>query len=195
MTEQKKSGGRPRDAEAAGTIKSATLNLLREHGYAKVTIAAIASEANVARQTLYNRWNTKADLVLDAIFEETGHYAAAPIDDPNLTCQLQLEQFLMQVFSHLSESGAPIRSLIAAAQDDDAFRDVFKTKFVKPREKMVTDLLKRAQSKGEIAQGRDVRMLSIFVHGAFWYALLGGDPVDNDLAKSIVDEVFHPAQT
>ncbi|MEB8386028.1 TetR-like C-terminal domain-containing protein [Rhodobacteraceae bacterium KMM 6894] len=97
---------------------------------------------------------------------------------------------MVQVFSHLTESGAPIRSLIAAAQEDAAFREVFKEKFIRPREKMVTDLLKRAQDQGEIGQLRDAKMLSIFVHGAFWYALLSGDPVDGKLATEIVAEVF-----
>jgi AcrR family transcriptional regulator len=192
MTEVKQASGRPRDAEAASAIRAATLKLINEHGYGNVSIAAIAAEANVARQTLYNRWNTKADLVLDALFETAGEQAAAPVHDPDKTCREQLAIFLRRVFSHLTANGGPIRALIASAQEDLAFRDVFKARFVKPREVMVTDLLRDAQHRGELDPNRDPEMLSRFVHGAFWYALLTGDPVDDDLVKGIVDGIFYP---
>lgn len=190
MSEEKHSGGRPRDADAAASIKAATLKLVRERGYNKVSIAAIASAAGVARQTLYNRWSTKADLVLEAVFEETGHYADAPLQNPNKSCKLQLEAFLIQVFTHLDESGSPIRSLIAAAQEDPAFREALRERFVKPREVLVIDLLQRAQDQGELSRTRDVKMLSNFIHGAFWYALLNGEPVDARLARDIANEIF-----
>jgi AcrR family transcriptional regulator len=188
--DDKRSRGRPRAADVDSALKAATLRLVRARGYAGVSIAAIASEANVARQTLYNRWNTKADLVLDAVFEETGRYAAAPPDDPGKSCKSQIESFLVQVFAHLTEDGAPLRALIAAAQEDGAFREAFRERFVKPREQMLTDLLRRAQERGEIAQSRDPDLLSAFIHGAFWYALLNGQQVDAQLAQDIVAEIF-----
>ncbi len=190
MNDDKRPRGRPQDADAAAAIKAATLQLVKERGYRNVSIAAIASAANVARQTLYNRWNTKADLVLEALFEETDLYAAAPLNDPSHGCQFLLERFLGQVFAHLAESGDTVRALIAAAQEDRAFQAVFKQRFVKPREEMVTALLQRAQARGEIAPSRDVAMLSSFVHGAFWYALLNGEPLDANLARAITAEVF-----
>lgn len=55
---------------------------------------------------------------------------------------------------------------------------------------MVTDLLLRAQARGELMPARDAVMLSAFVHGAFWYALLNGQPVDAALARRIAAEVF-----
>jgi len=190
MSEGKRSAGRPRDAEAAGAIKAATLKLVRERGYEAVSIAAIASEAGVARQTLYNRWNTKADLVLDAVFEETGRYASAPLNDPAQTSRMLLERFLVQVFEHLAENGDTIRALIAAAQENNGFREIFIKRFVNPREEIVTDLLKRAQERREIGQDCNINMLSSFVHGAFWYALLNGDTLDKDFARNIAVEIF-----
>ncbi|MGJ8547178.1 MAG: TetR/AcrR family transcriptional regulator [Sulfitobacter sp.] len=185
-----KPAGRPRDAGAADAIRAATLRLVRENGYGRVSISAIASAAGVARQTLYNRWNTKADLVLDALFEETGRYAAAPGDDPAQSCAAQLEMFLAQVFEHLTQDAGPLRALIAAAQEDPEFRQVFRDRFVQPREAMVTDLLRRAQTRGEIAPQRDLDMVSGFVHGAFWYALLNGKPLDAAFARRITAEIF-----
>ncbi|PVB59392.1 TetR/AcrR family transcriptional regulator [Labrenzia sp. 011] len=182
--------GRPPNERAGTALKAAALRLVREKGYSNVSIADIASAAGVARQTLYNRWNTKADLILDAVFEETGRYAAEPPEDDGASSRTRLETFLVQVFTHLAEDGATMRALIAAAQGDETFRAAWYERFAYPRELMVTDILREAQEQGELAKDRDPELLSAFVHGAFWYRLLNGQPVDADLARAIVAEIF-----
>ena len=72
MQQEDRTSGRPRDVSADAALKSAALGLVRARGYGKVSIAAIVAAAGVARQTLYNRWSSKAELVLDAVFEEVG---------------------------------------------------------------------------------------------------------------------------
>ncbi|WP_424926471.1 TetR/AcrR family transcriptional regulator [Amaricoccus tamworthensis] len=190
MNEKKRPVGRPTSAEAGTALKAAALSLIREKGYEKVSIADIIRTAGVARQTLYNRWNTKADLVLEAVFDETGRYAAEPISDDDRTCRDQLEAFLIGVFTHLETDGDTLRALIAAAQRDAEFRAAFYTGFVLPRERMVTDLLRRAQEPGELSRARDPEMLSAFIHGAFWYRLLNGGSLDAGYARAIVGEIF-----
>lgn len=187
---EKRTSGRPPDVAAGQAVKAAALQLIREKGYAKMSIAAIATKAGVARQTLYNKWTSKAELVLDAVFEETGRYASEPSAEAGEHCAEQLEAFLVDVFSHLTLDGNPLRALIAAAQEDEGFRTVFRERFVLPREKIVTALLQRAQQRGELGAERDPEMLSAFIHGAFWYRLLNGQPVTPALAKSITEEVF-----
>lgn len=190
MATEIKTAGRPRDPKTADNIKSVTLCLMRDQGYAAVSIASIISEAGVAKQTIYNRWNTKADLVLDAIFEETERYASAPAHEANKSCREQLYQFLIDVFGHLGRDSRIIRALIASAQEDKLFQNAFREKFVKPREKIVEDILKRASSIGEISIERDIPTLVAFIHGAFWYPLLNGIQPDQKLAKTIVEEIF-----
>lgn len=183
-------GGRPVNAQAGAALKAAALRLVREKGYDTVSITAIAKEADVARQTLYNRWNTKADLVLDAAFEETQNYAAAPPLDDIQDCRVLLEAFLTSIFSHLTADGDILRALIAAAQQDVTFQDTFYAKFVLPREKMITNLLQRAQKRGELSPNRNAELVSGFIHGAFWYRLLNRGALDAKFAKAITFDVF-----
>ncbi|QPM91839.1 TetR/AcrR family transcriptional regulator [Pseudooceanicola algae] len=183
-------GGRPVNAQAGAALKAAALRLVREKGYDKVSIAAIAQEAGVARQTLYNRWNTKADLVLDAVFEVTQNYAAAiPLDDAR-DCCVVLEEFLTSIFSHLTADGDILRALIAAAQQDVKFQETFYTKFVLPREKMITIFLQRAKERGELSPNRNAELVSGYIHGAFWYRLLNRGTLDAKFARAIASDVF-----
>ena len=58
-------GGRPRDAALDEAIILATRERLVRDGYSRMTIGDIAADANVSRPTLYRRWATKFDLVVD----------------------------------------------------------------------------------------------------------------------------------
>src|ERR687890_2339532 len=62
-------GGRPRDPSRDGVIRAAILSLLAEVGYGSLTMDAVASEAGVGKATIYRRWRTKQDLVVDTISE------------------------------------------------------------------------------------------------------------------------------
>src|ERR687885_704622 len=62
-------GGRPRDPSRDGVIRAAILRLLAEVGYGALTMDAVAAEAGVGKATIYRRWRTKEDLVVDTISE------------------------------------------------------------------------------------------------------------------------------
>jgi AcrR family transcriptional regulator len=53
-------------------VRAATVALVRERGYAGTTLDQIARAAEVAKTTVYRRWPSKAELVLDALVEVLG---------------------------------------------------------------------------------------------------------------------------
>src|SRR5207302_1478331 len=59
--------GRPRSAEADAAIRQATVDLLATEGYAGLTMSGVAARAGVSTATLYRRWRSKLDLVLDVL--------------------------------------------------------------------------------------------------------------------------------
>jgi AcrR family transcriptional regulator len=67
-----KERGRPRDPRLDGAILQATRDLLVEHGYSGLTIGAVADRADTTKPTLYRRWSSKAHLVHDAVFPDSG---------------------------------------------------------------------------------------------------------------------------
>lgn len=70
--------GRPRSEAADEAIIDAAVELLTEQGFLALTIEAVAARAGVAKTTVYRRWPTKDELLLDAV----GCIKGPPIDPP-----------------------------------------------------------------------------------------------------------------
>ncbi len=78
--EQGPGPGRPRSESAHRAILDATLALLSEDGYDRLSIARVAARAGVAKATVYRRWPSKLPLVIEAFNQlpmlstpDTGH--------------------------------------------------------------------------------------------------------------------------
>jgi AcrR family transcriptional regulator len=67
--------GRPRDRRIDAAVLRATVELLEEVGYARLSIAAVAARAATTKPAVYRRWPSKAWLV---------HEAAFPTEDATL---------------------------------------------------------------------------------------------------------------
>ncbi|PYY27903.1 TetR/AcrR family transcriptional regulator [Paenibacillus illinoisensis] len=63
-TEEKR--GRPLDLSRNKVILEETLKLLAEKGYDLLTIEAVANQSKVGKGTIYRRWSSKMELVIDA---------------------------------------------------------------------------------------------------------------------------------
>ena len=59
---------RPRiEGEREVAIFDATMRMLATSGYDRLTMDAVAADARASKATLYRRWTSKADLVVDAL--------------------------------------------------------------------------------------------------------------------------------
>src|SRR6266436_5948028 len=59
--------GRPRDETRDAAILEATIAVLSDVGYDRLTIDAVATKAKASKATVYRRWQNKAGLVVDAL--------------------------------------------------------------------------------------------------------------------------------
>lgn len=173
--------GRPRDEATGPTLLAVVRRLVVRHGYGGVSIQSIIAEAGVARQTLYRRWPSKADLVLDAFLESA---AQIPIPAGGSVTE-RLTGFLGGLFETLRRDGPAIRSLIASAQSDPGFLASFRARFVEPRADVVARFLRDAQQAGDLDPGGDVEAAVDACHGAFWYRLLLGADLDDAYAARL----------
>ena len=76
-------GGRPRvEGDRELEILDATLEVLADVGYDRLTMDAVAARAKASKATLYRRWNDKASLVVDALLVGQAHRRAVPTPAP-----------------------------------------------------------------------------------------------------------------
>jgi AcrR family transcriptional regulator len=64
--------GRPRDLRIDDAVLRATVELLEEVGYLRLTFGAVAERAGTNKPAIYRRWPTKAHLVHAAVFPVEG---------------------------------------------------------------------------------------------------------------------------
>src|SRR4051812_26383711 len=72
--------GRKRDHSRDAEILDAALDVLAETGYDGMTIDMVAARAKAGKATLYRRWASKPELVLDAVacMKSTGQDLTSP---------------------------------------------------------------------------------------------------------------------
>ncbi len=174
-------------------ILDATVATVAELGYDRLTMDAVATAAKASKATLYRRWSTKADLVVDAISRAKG----CPMPEDVDTGSLRGDLISMACGNGGFKDELPmsvIAGLITALHRDADLQKAFRQRFLAPRLELVSRVYDRAVQRGEIAPDVDVELLSmtlpaVIVHHAY---ILGVEPTD-ELILRVIDNVILPA--
>jgi AcrR family transcriptional regulator len=183
-------GGRPRSPEAQQAILAATEGLLRERGYAGLSIDEVARRAGVSKRTIYRWWPTKGALVAEA-FAESADQNHQDVDTGRV--RDDLIGYLGRLFADVAGPGktAALRSMMAEAQSDEKFAAQF-ADFIAGRRDLLRGILQRAAERGEIDPGSDLDVAIDFVFGLYWYRMLSGHlSLDQALAVTMTDQLLH----
>ena len=194
MIDAVRTATRPRiEGERESAIFDATMRLLATSGYDRLTMDAVAAEARASKATLYRRWTTKADLVVDALVWLKN---CMPDEAPSTG---SLRGDLLSVAC--SEGGltdqmprAVFGALITAMQRDEALAVAFQERFLAPVEQRTRTIFERAKARGEIADDVDLALIgSVLPSIAIFRALARNEAVGPELIEQIVDQVVLPA--
>lgn len=145
---------RKRGVELERAIKDATLAELACGGYGSVTIESVAARAQTGKASIYRRWATKQDLVLDSLGDLlTGPLLGAvdmPLDDTVTTrdALLSLVRRISTLMTGLA--GDAMRSILGESLRDAAFCSTFECEFFDPRKQVLLRLLERGVRRGEV---------------------------------------------
>ena len=185
---------RPRiEGEREVAIFDATMRMLATSGYDRLTMDAVAADARASKATLYRRWTSKADLVVDAL---VWLKSCMPHDVPN-TGTLRGDLLSMACTEGGRTDRMPLAvfgALITAMQRDEELAEAFQSRFLSSLEQRGRIVFERAQERGEIAPDADVRLLaSVLPAIAIHHALTRNQPVKRDFVEQIIDEVLVPA--
>ncbi|CAB4728046.1 unannotated protein [freshwater metagenome] len=186
---------RPRvEGDREAEILEATLDVLVEVGYDRLTLDAVASRAKASKATLYRRWNGKAALVVDALVHDKG-----PAPEPPDTGSLRED--LREAYCGLGGMATPRQaalfgSILTATTTDPEFAEVFRREVVGPRLAVSRLIWERAVTRGEVSPDADLEVLEPALAGILMHRvhLLGELPTP-ELVTRVIDAVLLPAAT
>jgi AcrR family transcriptional regulator len=185
---------RPRvEGQREEEILAATLQLLSENGYDRLTMDAVATAARASKATLYRRWSTKADLVVDAV----GRTACLPSPEVVDTGSLRGDLLAFACGAGGLTDRVPmdvLGSVMTAVHREPELAAAVQQSFIAPRLALTRAMFERAAQRGELAEGADVDLLTqvlpaMVVHRIFVYAA----EVTPAFIEQVVDEVLLPA--
>ncbi|HXR43888.1 MAG TPA: TetR/AcrR family transcriptional regulator [Pseudolysinimonas sp.] len=187
--------GRKRDLTRDPEILDATLEVLAETGYDGMTIDMVAARAKAGKATVYRRWASKGELVIDAV----ACMKSADIDFDALPDTGTLRgDLIAMVKPHSIEDGARklqvMAGLASMLSRHPELVDGVRDAVTEPRVQVNRIFLRRAIERGEIPADVNVDLLAQ-VGGAMatHRTLIQRKPVDRAFILSIIDGVILPA--
>jgi AcrR family transcriptional regulator len=183
-------GGRPRDPSRDGVIRSAILQLLADVGYGALTMDAVAAQAGVGKATIYRRWRTKEDLVVDTI-AELNHVGTATPDTGTLEGDLRV--LLHWLVSEITGPvGAATLSLLSTVPHQPALAEAFKTGPVSVWRRCFDEVWQRAVERGEVRSEAGPMTAEAASALVVQRWLLTGQPIDHHYADEVLEQIVLP---
>ncbi|HEY6780094.1 MAG TPA: TetR/AcrR family transcriptional regulator [Thermoleophilaceae bacterium] len=174
-----RSPGRPRSEEAHQAIVAATIELLPEHGLRGLSIEAVAARAGVGKTTIYRRWNSKEELVADAV--ALLRPPLTPPDQGSLLADLQLLADIQRERLEFTSIPRIVPRVLSDAADDPELHALIYERAVEPLREMIAEMVRRAISRGEIRADADVEAIVDILHAIPVYRIVMG----TDLAEAL----------
>ena len=179
---------RPLDPEIDEAIEAATLTLLTERGFARMSMEAVAAAAGVGKPAIYRRFPDKAALVAKVI---AGQLPA--LDPPDMgDTRAELWQAVEQGFP---TDGAAyvglIGGLIAEQRRHPELIEAFRRSVLHPRRATVRALIERGQARGDLRGDVDIELILDLLGSLIHYRVLFGHaPTSNAEIEGAVEALL-----
>jgi AcrR family transcriptional regulator len=172
-------------------IFEATLDELAEVGYAKLTMERVAARAGASKASVYRRWSSRMELVLDAVH----HLAPDPTDIPD-TGSLRGDTlaFLRAAAELLAgPGGEALRGLLGDAIADPSRTLELRSHSRGTGHRIMQEIVQRAVTRGEINSAaitpRRLDVAQAMLREQF---LFHGPPIPDAVIVEIVEETVLP---
>jgi AcrR family transcriptional regulator len=187
---------RPRVAgDREDEILEAAVDLLLELGYDRLTMDAVAKKAHASKATLYRRWESKPELVIDALSRAKKMPEPRPADTGTLRGDL-LSMFCGEHGMSNQRASHVMGALITAVSTDPEFARLFRERFIGPKVALAADIYERAIERGEISADVDLEIIVPALAGVCLHRMyVMGIPPDDDVIERVVDHLILPAVT
>ena len=172
-------------------ICDATLALLLEVGYDRMSMDAIAARAHASKATIYRRWPGKQELVLDAV-KARGVGLMVAEDTGSLRGDL-VATYRSAVHGSAADDADLIAGVLRAMRTAPELADCVRSQVIESKCDVSRIIVARAVARGELPAETDPLILHE-VASALWFhrVLVVGGPVDDAFIAHVVDDVLMP---
>ena len=177
--------GRPRNPDVEASVLDATLDLLSEHGYERMTVDDIAARAGTTKPTIYRRWKGKEDVATAAV----AHLQAATLPQPTGDTRADLLVIVEDFRKGIQRRGgmALIGTILVEESRNPKLMQLFRERVVRPRRSAIVQILEEARSRGEFVNSADLDAATQMIVGAFYARYIAGKPLTKSNATRVVD--------
>jgi AcrR family transcriptional regulator len=184
--------GRRRDPSRDEAILAATLAAFAKEGYAGVSIEGVASRAGVGKATIYRRYASKAQLLVEAV------RVGACLDDhlPDTgDVRSDLETMLRAMVDRLHSAAGPVLLAFAAERlRHPELAAEFQRSVIGAKRAHARDLLAAAVRRGELPAETDIELVAESGPALVWHHALHDLAVTDDLPARILTLVLPRAR-
>ncbi len=194
-SEQPARRGRKRDHTRDAVLLDAALEVLAEVGYDGMTMDMVAVRAKAGKATVYRRWPSKAELVLDAVARMK--HSQVDLDRLPDTGTLRGDLVALIKPQSLEEGARKLKVMAGLASmlsHHLGLAEAGNAAIVEPWAAAHRALMHRAVDRGEIPSTADIETLAHVIPSmAAYRALIQRKPVDRDFLVSLIDGLLLPA--
>jgi AcrR family transcriptional regulator len=172
MISTKLAPGRPRSDTSRTALIQATFEMLREVGYERLTMDAIAARAGVGKTTIYRWYKTKEELVIEAL-------SSASNEDEELIPNTGSLASDMEAVIHHRLDNDPLcfnrQSLaltISALAGSPELAKTYWDLYISKKRASHATIFERAKKRRELAPDADIDLFLDLLHGYLLFGLL-----------------------
>jgi AcrR family transcriptional regulator len=188
---------RKRGAALEDAILEAAFAELSEVGYTAFTVEGVAARAHTGKASIYRRWPTKQELVMDAMLarlptpEQCG--IVLHVDD-SVTTVVALQGVARAIGSVITgPAGDVMRAIKCEAVGDPELAKLIDDRFQAPRRAAMLELLRRGVARGEVRPDAATEVVADVLPAVLSHrVILQREPLTERDISAIMEQVFIP---
>lgn len=188
--------GRPRSEKAHRAILDAAIDLFVEEGFEGMSVEGVAARAGVGKTTIYRRWSSKEDLVIDAIDQLI--FDVHPPDTGSVREDLVETLTKVQTIFTTSRAGEVFPRMFAHVAAATPLGRAYLERVIAPRFILLQGMIARGADRGELPPEVDPELVRALLMGPVLLWKLTGQLTPRGArgrAERIVDTVLGGLRT
>jgi AcrR family transcriptional regulator len=184
-------GPRRRGQALNDAILTAAMSELIEFGYQNFSMERVAERARTGKTSVYRRWSSRAELVVDALL----HNLPGRQEPPDTG---DLRRDLLAALRHMADfldgpTGEAVRGLMSETLHDRELATIARAKILDTVPAAYLTILTRAAARGEIRpQALQDHVAAVAPTLLRQHFLVHGAPIPDEVLVRIVDDIMIP---